>query len=285
MIKKYLWMLNVLFLLGFSYFVADLINLFVGQRLDLPVSRPVIEWPATTEAEVKPAMEVYSSIVERNIFGIKPAAAIGKLEDLVPKPVPLPPLRVKLIGTVVGEPEESLAVLEDTATREQRLYRLQDFVEADARLIEIFRNEVTVLRGDVRESLYLGEETAAARPVALPLPIPPPLTRSPNRWVLDRQEVAAALDNLPQLMTKARVVPSLTPDGKSDGFRVVSISPSSFYERIGLRNGDVIQRINGIDVGDPETFMRIFTQLKQESSITMDLIRNNQRESFTYEIR
>jgi general secretion pathway protein C len=86
-------------------------------------------------------------------------------------------------------------------------------------------------------------------------------------------------------LTKARVVPDLTPDGKSDGFRIVSISPASFYERIGLRNGDVIQRINGIEVKDPQSFMQVFTQLKDETNITMDLMRNNQKESFSYEIR
>ena len=58
-----------------------------------------------------------------------------------------------------------------------------------------------------------------------------------------------------------------------------------FYERIGLKNGDVIQRINGVEVKDPQTFMQVFNQLKDESSITMDLMRNNQKESFSYEIR
>ncbi len=81
------------------------------------------------------------------------------------------------------------------------------------------------------------------------------------------------------------MVPNLGPDGKNNGFRVVSISPSSFYEKIGLRNGDILQRINGIDVRDPATFMQIFTQLKEESSISLDLMRNNRKESFTYEIR
>jgi len=110
-------------------------------------------------------------------------------------------------------------------------------------------------------------------------------TSPSNYRVLDKREVEAALDNLPLLLTKARVVPNLGPDGKNNGFRIVSISPSSFYEKIGLQNGDILQRINGIDVRDPATFMRIFTQLKTEPSISLDLLRNNRKESFTYEIR
>ncbi|HEY5595224.1 MAG TPA: type II secretion system protein GspC [Nitrospiria bacterium] len=288
MIKKYLWTLNLLFLLGFSYFVADLVSLFIGHRLELPASPPAVERPAATEPQVKPTMEIYASIVDRNIFGIKPSAAIPSPEDLMPRPVQLPPLRVRLVGTAAGDPEESLAVIEDLATREQRVYHLQDMVEPDARLVEISRNQVTFLRGDLRETLGVEEELVHGQPAPQPMAMVPPQPRpfpSPNNWVLDKREVTAALENLPQLLTKARVVPNLTQDGKNDGFRIVSIAPASFYERIGLRNGDVIQRINGIDVRDPETFMRVFTQLKEEPNITMDLVRNNQKETFSYEIR
>jgi general secretion pathway protein C len=204
--------------------------------------------------------------------------------------VQLPPLRVRLVGTIVGEPEESLAVIEDMGTKEQQLYHIEDIVGTDAKLIAVARNEVTFLRGTIRETLTVQEEGAAGQP-AMPPSMAPVPTAAPrpaggqNSWVLDKQEVTAALENLPQLLTKARMVPNLSPDGKNDGFRIVSISPASFYERIGLHNGDVIQRINGVEVKDPQTFMQVFNQLRDESNITMDLMRNSQKETFSYEIR
>jgi len=288
--KRYLWTLNVLFLLGFSYFVADLVSLFIGRQLELPARSVAVEWSATTEAQVKPMAEIYSSIVDRNIFGIKPSAAIGSPEEMTPLPVQLPPLRVRLVGTIVGASEDSLAIIEDMGTKEQRLYHVEDIVGGDAKLIEVTRNEVTFLRGAVRETLTVQEEGAPGQPMmpqaSMPVPaLPPQAAGSQSNWVLDKQEVTAALENLPQLLTKARVVPNLSPEGKNDGFRVVSISPASFYERIGLRNGDVIQRINGVEVKDPQTFMQVFNQLKDESNITMDLMRNSQKETFSYEIR
>ncbi|MBI3812425.1 MAG: PDZ domain-containing protein [Nitrospirae bacterium] len=285
--KRYLWTLNVLFLLGFSYFVADLVSLFIGRQLELPARSASVEWAATPEAQVKPMAEIYSSIVDRNIFGIKPSAAIASPEEMAP-PVQLPPLRVRLVGTIVGDSDESMAVIEDIGTKEQRLYHIEDIIGTDARLVEVARNEVTFLRGTIRETLTVQEEGAPGQPapqVTTPASTAAPRPSGQNSWVLDKQEVTAALENLPQLLTKARVVPNLSPDGKNDGFRVVSISPASFYERIGLRSGDVIQRINGVEVKDPQTFMQVFNQLKDESNITMDLVRNNQKESFSYEIR
>jgi general secretion pathway protein C len=106
----------------------------------------------------------------------------------------------------------------------------------------------------------------------------------PNQWVLDKQEVNAALGNLSQLLTKARVVPNFV-DGKPNGFKIMSIAPDSLYAKIGLQNGDVLQQINGVEIKDPENFMRVFQQLKDEPRIALDFVRNNRRESFNYEIR
>lgn len=285
MIRKYLWTLNIVFLLGFSYIMADLINLFVGRRLDVPMSPPSLQSVSAPETRSGPSMELYTSIVDRNIFGVNPLAATAPLMQSAPAPVQLPPLRMKLAGTIVGEPEDSVAILEDPATHEQRLYRVQDMVDADSQLIEITRTEVTFLRGGQRETLGLDQDATTGAAVPQPMAgIPVPASAGSN-WILDRREVQEALGNLPQLLTKARVIPNTTPDGRTDGFRVVSIAPASFYERIGLRNGDILQRINGVEVKDPETFMRVFSQLKDESNISLDLIRNTQKETFKYEVR
>lgn len=289
MIRKYLWAFHLLFLLGFSYFVADLINLFIGRQLEVPIIRTGIPPIHASQPQILPTPEVYDSIVNRNIFAVNPLGDIRPMEEAVIAPVQLPPLRLRLIGTVVGGSEDSLAVIEDPGTREQRIYRLQDQVQPDAQLVDISRNEVTFQRGSIQEILSVEEDGAPVPQVSNRFPVPSSQPAIPsvsqNRWILDKQEVASAMENLPQLLTKARVVPNLTGDGKSNGFRIVSISPSSFYERIGLRNGDVIQRINGIDVRDPATFMSVFTQLREETQISLDLERNNQKETFSYEIR
>jgi type II secretory pathway component PulC len=40
-----------------------------------------------------------------------------------------------------------------------------------------------------------------------------------------------------------------------------------------------------VEVKDPENFMRVFQQLKDETMIALDFVRNNRRESYSYEIR
>jgi len=156
MVRRNLWVLNLLFLFGFSYFVADLVNLFVGQKLEVPLGSQARVGATVPPPEVRPSREIYTSIVERNIFGVNPAGSIS------PQPgggvvalVPLPPLRIRLIGTVVGEADDSLAVIEDLATSQQSLFRVQDFVQGEARLVAIGRNEVVIQRRGEQETFYI----------------------------------------------------------------------------------------------------------------------------------
>lgn len=294
MFGRYLWMVHLAIVVAFSYLLADLISVFIGRNLEaIPQLPPPAE--LVQPAQVRPPADLSAAILDRNIFGLKPqptAALLPQAPSAPSAPPPLAPLRLRLIGTVVDD-AGSLAILEDLATREQLLYREGDPIAGDGRLSEIRRNEVVVARGKIRETLEVTLDEAGAlatmAPVALPPPVatarPAPEASEGNYRVLDKNEVQAALENLPQLLTKARVVPYMTAEGKADGFRIVSIAPNSFYERIGLRNGDVLQRINGIEIKDPETFMRVFNQLKEESNIALDLVRRNQKETLNYEIR
>ena len=57
------------------------------------------------------------------------------------------------------------------------------------------------------------------------------------------------------------------------------------FERIGLKNGDVVRRVNGVELTDPTKAISLFTELQNEGHIAVDLDRNQQAKSFSYEIR
>ncbi|HLG22482.1 MAG TPA: type II secretion system protein GspC [Candidatus Manganitrophaceae bacterium] len=294
MVKSYFWVLHLLLISAGSYFVADMANLAIGSKLEASIEVP--KQPTTTvRASLKgEGGSDYSSIIEGNIFNSK---LRGKKVEAPTTAQPLPaassvPLNVNLLGTVVGSEGISFAIIEDGKTKEQLLYALGDFLAEDAKIIQISRNKVTLLRGNEKETLEFSlvpEENKGA-PRLLPFPVSQAASGagirqiSKNRWVLDRREIEGAVDNLPQLLTKARIIPNFS-DGKPDGFRIFAISEESLFAKIGLQNGDVLHRVNGIEVKDPQNFLKVFQQLKDETSVTVDLARNNQKETFSYEIR
>ncbi len=250
----------------------------------------------------------YTVITQRNIFNSKkkplstvnpaPLASPG-----LPTPVQaLPPLDLILIGTVVSDGIPPYAVIKDPKEKKQILYRNGDSIGGlfansnplKPKIVEIDRNKVVLLRGGQKEVLKVKKKpkkkqrtarrTSRRNTPSKPSPGETIRKVSDNQWLLDRRELDNAIKNLPQLLTKARVIPSFK-DGKPDGFRIFAIARNSLYSKIGLQNGDILHRINGVDIKNPQNFMQVVGQLKDESAINIDLVRSNQKRTFNYEIR
>ncbi|MFQ5781118.1 MAG: type II secretion system protein GspC, partial [Nitrospiria bacterium] len=288
------------------YFAADMVNLVVGSYLEASIAVPKgddgLPGKGVTPIAIKKGGSDYHSIVEGNIFNSElrwkkpePVQSLAAPPEIVP--VPKAPLNLTLVGTIVGG-GTAYAVIEDSKTKEQTLYRVGHLLAEGAKIAEVGRNRIVVLRGSEREVWEVSyapkgnrggrQLMLSATPPVPPAGLPPSgggvRQVSRDRWILDRQEIDGAISNLPQLLTKARIIPNFS-NGKPDGFRIFAISKESLYSKIGLQNGDILRRVNGIEVKDPKNFLKVFEQLKDESKINVDLVRKNQKETFSYEIR
>jgi general secretion pathway protein C len=107
---------------------------------------------------------------------------------------------------------------------------------------------------------------------------------SDSEYVVDEAEVENALGNINQLLTQIRVVPNFQ-DGKADGFKVFAIKPNSIFAKVGLKNGDVIRKVNDNDITSPEKAFQIFQELRNEKNLSIEISRRGQTQSFSYEIR
>jgi general secretion pathway protein C len=196
--------------------------------------------------------------------------------------------KLRLIGVVLGDQRGVFAVIEDLSSKQQSLYHLHDEVLDLGEVSEIRRNGVMIRQGNVEELLELAHAeapTAAVDPADTTLPAKKPATAGvPLRKVVDRREVDQAMSDLPKLLSQARAVPNMA-NGSVNGYRLDYIAPASFYEKIGVQAGDVLQRVNGVDIRDPGTMLNLLQQLKNEQIVKLDVVRNNQRSTITYELR
>jgi general secretion pathway protein C len=193
--------------------------------------------------------------------------------------------KISLIGVVMGERNGVFAIVEEQATKKQTLYRLHDEIPDVGEVVDIRRNGIVVRQGNLEELVELvmpeqprgGDMEAAGSSFAA--------TSSPLiKKVVDRREVDQALNDLPRLLTQARAVPYMV-NGAINGFRIDYMAPASFYEKIGIRTGDILQRVNGVEIRDPGTVLNLLQQLKHEQVVKLDLVRNNRRTTVTYELR
>ncbi|HSL06156.1 MAG TPA: hypothetical protein VK901_21790, partial [Nitrospiraceae bacterium] len=194
--------------------------------------------------------------------------------------------KLKLLGVVMGDHEGVSAIVEELSSKRQLFFRLHDHIPDVGEISEIRRDGMVVRLGDQQELLELAA-SQIEKPPSAPTPAVStlaPTPGSPLRAVVDRRDVEQAMGDLPKLLSQARAVPYMV-NGAMNGFRLDYIAPSSFYEKIGLKYGDVLQQVNGVDIRDPGTMLTLFQQLRNERAVKLDVLRNNQRTTMNFEIR
>jgi general secretion pathway protein C len=282
--------------------VAHTINAFVADALYVIPERPTgpgsassVGTALTTSYSPTQAMEHIRSsglfllppMSEDGSTGVAPSGRRGSSGPVVRASLGLA-ARLRLIGTVLGDQRGVFAIVEELSSKQQSLYHLHDSVLDLGEVSEIRRNGIMIRQGNVEELLELAISEGQAALTGAPGGIPSPQTATtpiaPLRKVVDRREVEQAMNDLPKLLSQARAVPN-TVNGSINGFRLDYIAPASFYEKIGVQTGDVLQRVNGVDIRDPSTMLNLLQQLKNEQTVKLDLVRNNQRSTITYELR
>jgi hypothetical protein len=105
-----------------------------------------------------------------------------------------------------------------------------------------------------------------------------------THYEITEKTVDAVLANPMTVSKGARVVPAVK-DGKPDGFKVYAIRPSSFYARIGLENGDTLQRINGYDISSADNALETYAKLRHGKAFELDITRRGKPMALTITIK
>lgn len=270
--------------------MAHGINAFIAAALALPPAKGAA--PQSAQAAVPVAFvpqQWVDQIQSSGLFQL-PAAPFGSTG--VPGTVSQTPVRaslgvankLRLLGVVLGSERGVFAIVEELATKRQVLYRLHDQIPDLGEVSAIRRDGLVIRSGDLEELLEL---STTDKPPAPMLTAGAPVLSAPGvplKKVIDRREVEAAMADLPKLLTQARAVPFMV-NGTPNGYRMDYIAPASFYEKIGIQYGDVLQRVNGVDVRDPSTMLSLLQQLKNERTVKVDMVRNNQKTTMSFELR
>jgi general secretion pathway protein C len=271
--KTYYTLALVVLLTISAYFLADTVDAMIGRSLE---AAPTFTAPLQRERaglEPRKGLSDYSSILDRGLFGEGKGPSSGPAVSSS---------AYKLIGTIEGESFAG-AVLEDSSG--QTFFRIHQKLPDDSVIIKVQKTKVTLRRPDGQTfDIEVVDET---RIVTVPSagPSGPGVRKvTDNKWMVDQREMLASTENMSQILTQARALPFME-QGKTVGFRISEIVPGSIYEKIGLQNGDVIQRVNAQDVDDPAKFFQLYQGLRTERNITIDLLRGGQRQTLNYEIR
>ena len=183
-------------------------------------------------------------------------------------------MALTLIGTFLTPGQAPYAIIEDAKKKSQEVFNINDKIFEEATLVGVFPKHVEIRRNNEVEILKLDDsaiETSSGGAAT-------------DSISVDEMELNQALDNLPLLLTQARAVPYFK-DGRAIGLRLFAIKTGSLYEKIGLKNGDILKSINGNSLGDITQAVKLFEKLREERSIALVLERNRSEQTIRYEIR
>lgn len=108
---------------------------------------------------------------------------------------------------------------------------------------------------------------------ATPPPVAMPLSAGPG--VIPRAALSQVLDASPGYFLQHVQTEPRFAAGHFRGWRVVSFFPGdNRFAGVDLQAGDVVTRINGKPIEQPDQFMAVWTELRSSSSLVVDLERN-----------
>jgi len=106
---------------------------------------------------------------------------------------------------------------------------------------------------------------------------------SDTKYEVTQAAVNDALGNLSSLATQARIVPAFE-GGQAVGFKLFSIRPGSLYSKIGVQNGDIIQKVNGYEITSPDKALEVYQKLRDGKAFSVDIKRRGKPMTMEYSI-
>lgn len=220
----------------------------------------------------------YQVIQQRNLFGLEIDSKSSPVEA---KPVAnQEELKLRLVGTHINQQSDIFAIVEDEKKHDQDVFEVGDEVFGRAKLLAIDKDKIRIdVNGDIIELIMeegSSDSSGSSRSGNG--------SESEDTFTVSEADLNEALDNLPQLLSQARAVPYFR-NGQSIGMRLFAIRKGSMYEKLGLRNGDIIMSVNENNVGDPAQALKIFEKLKSERDIELVVERAGVEKTLNYSIK
>lgn len=235
------------------------------------------------------AFQHYQAAIDRGLFGHAEQTA-KKPQDIDVDALEHAALKVALLGTVSGDEKTARAVILDKTNRGfQSLYKVGDTIQ-DAEILRILRGKVVLRVGDKNQVLTMEEKPASSpgasrtRRARRPGLSASRQARAGTTITLDSAVVNKSLENITQLLSQVRVRPHYQ-SGRADGLMLSQVRPNSIFTRLGLRNGDIIQTIDGEEIESPDDIMDFYEELKDGSSVSLGIKRRGQTKVLNYRFR
>ncbi len=272
------WLMGSLLIFFALILARDIVSLTFG-KAQVPARSA-----SYTVRAPKKSIQEYASIVTNNPFGA-PGGGLKQLSAADGESAASGLSGLTLVGTVSGPHKYGYAIFVDK-NNDQEVFKIGDTVHAMGVLQRVEKDKVVLFSGGRAIEAPIIDAVPPADSGAPQGGPSTPFARNTGEgsYIVDQRRVRQALDRPGQIMTDARLLPN-TVEGKQQGFSISEIKPDGIYQSLGLRNGDVLLRINDFNISSTENALQAFMALKGMDRVSLDIIRSGNKMTMTYVIR
>lgn len=242
--------------------------------------------PPTSQVIVTPGHDTPSRQASLNLQGLMSAQLFGKAEaeakSSSPLNVPLSSLNLVLAG-VVAAGESSIAII-SVSGQEETPFSLGEEITHGALLHAVYSDRVILQRGGILESLVLEDLNkslpgTAYRPASNHSRRQEIRSLGNNNFVVPRAMLSQQLKN-PDFLRDAHIVAN-----KGGGFRVRRLKSGSLYSKLGLKRGDIIKSVNGVQINTMQDAMNQYQQLESLSQVQLEIVRKGKSQMLQFHLQ
>jgi general secretion pathway protein C len=213
-------------------------------------------------------------ISSAQLFGLYQAPANPALDKI--KSAPDTQLPLTLLGILANSKEKSRSRALISSGSDEKPYSVKDAVTAGVTLTAIFVDRVVLSRNGQLETLRLDKD----QPSSNDAPLAVASSGDDSAATSLAQIRAQMLANPAKAQDYIRVQPAPSPTGNSQmGYRIYPGRDHSVFTAAGLRPGDVVTSINGVQLDDPAKSLQLLSDLSQANMVTLTVQRGGETQT------
>ncbi len=245
--------------------------------------------------------DVRKAVLKRNIFNSagevpdqKELADSDAQESTLAGQCNKPTLKIKVMGTIYLGGDNSVVSVREASYSQSDTYRVGDTIIGyeDVSIVAIEREQMIIDNGGSRECYKIEKPANIAGRTKGFQPSKKPAKRKEsggnNRGgavVLDSAWVEAQLGpGFSQVLKSARLIPNTSGEG-INGFKIFAIRNGTLFNKIGLRNGDIIQKVNDISLEQAEQGFALYQTFQEDQEIVFNIMRKNKPQTISVVIK
>jgi general secretion pathway protein C len=269
--------IGLLLFASLVFFARNIIT--VVQKKDF---KPLSTAPIESRKYENKSIQEYEALLQINPFGV----SAGSVKQGHSHEDQAASSDIKLMGTISGSDKNGYAVFIG-GDGKQSMFKTGETVFGLGELKRVEKNVVFIdkngkmMKISMPDQLTLSDMQASEGTKGIAGSVQ---SVGKGEYIMDQKATLVALDNPVQIMTDAKLFPNMVK-GKVDGFILQGIRKDGFYDNLGMKNGDILLRINDSNISNPENALQTFMALKGMDKVQLDIIRDGNRMTLNYQIR